>query len=194
MAFLAVLDANVLFPWSLRDSLLRLAEIVVDDDGYELATLYLPVWSDRILDEMRKNVIAVQNVSPEKADRIVAKMQETFPEAAVPPAKIAALEPAMTNDPKDRHVLAAAVAANAEIIVTDNLKDFPKASTEPYGIEAMSADAFLCSLLDLDPRLVEREIRQQAADLTKTPKTYDQLLDDHLIKMAPKFVAKLRSI
>ena len=57
----------------------------------------------------------------------------------------------MTNDPKDRHVLAAAVRADAEAIVTFNLKDFPEAALEPYGITPIHPDDFLLDQLDLYP-------------------------------------------
>jgi hypothetical protein len=60
-----------------------------------------------------------------------------FEEAEVDPAEIERLEPAMTNDEKDRHVLAAAVAADSELIVTFDLDDFPPEACEPVGVEAI---------------------------------------------------------
>ena len=80
----------------------------------------------------------------------------------------------MTNDPKDRHVVAAAVKAGAQVIATANLKDF---ASLPEGIEAQSPDAFLCNLFDLDPSMFIDMLREQAADLTKPPVTFDELLD-----------------
>lgn len=60
------------------------------------------------------------------------------------------LIPTMTNHPKDRHVLAAAVRTGAQTIVTFNLKDFPEASLTPWNVEAQSPDDFLVHQYHLD--------------------------------------------
>ena len=135
MPFSAVLDANVLYPFSLRDTLLRLAEL----------ELYTPLWSERILDEMHRNLVE-HRLTDAQAASIEEAMRAPFEEAAVDPAEIERLEPAMTNDPKDRHVLAAAVAADSELIVTFNLGDFPPDTCEPVGVEAIHPDEFLLDL------------------------------------------------
>ncbi len=72
MIFSAVLDANVLYPFSLRDTLLRLAEL----------ELYTPLWSARILEEMRQALLEY-GVTAERADRLVRRMREAFEEAEV---------------------------------------------------------------------------------------------------------------
>lgn len=115
MVFTAVLDAAALYPFSLRDTLLRLAQ----------AELYVPLWSAQILEEMRRNLVEDHRMSEEKAARIVRLMRESFEEAEVDAAEIERLEPAMANHEKDRHVLAAAVAADSEVIVSFNVGDFP---------------------------------------------------------------------
>ena len=91
MAFSAVLDANVLYPFSLRDTLLRLAEL----------ELYTPLWSARILEEMTRNLVQ-HRITAEQAARIETAMRGAFEEAEVDAAEIDRLEPAMTNDEKDR--------------------------------------------------------------------------------------------
>jgi len=88
-----------------------------------------------------------------------------FPLAAVEGYKD--LIPAMTNDPKDRHVLAAAVRGNADLIVTANLKDFPDAALEPYGIQAIHPDQFLLDQLDLDPVRVVQVVAEQRDSYTR---------------------------
>jgi predicted nucleic acid-binding protein len=110
-----VLDACVLYPASLRDVLLRFAD----------AELYDVFWSARILDEAEHNLIADGRVSVQGAHRLRGKMAEAFEGACVGAEAIAGLESTMTNDPKDRHVLAAAVVSRAQAIITTNLKDFP---------------------------------------------------------------------
>jgi hypothetical protein len=94
----------------------------------------------------------------------------------------------MKNDPKDRHVAAAAVKAGAQVIVTGNLGDFRDL---PDGIEAQSPDEFLCNIFDLDPDGMVELVRSQAADLRKPPRTFEELLTG-LAKIVPDFVAAIR--
>ncbi|KWV30280.1 PIN domain-containing protein [Micromonospora rifamycinica] len=119
----AVLDACVLVPSVLADTLLRCAE----------QELYRPLWTRAILDEVRRNL--PPSVLGAKAERRVEVMREHFPTAMVSGYEPLIAE--MTDDPKDRHVLAAAVAADAEVIVTANLRDFPDHALAPYAIEAL---------------------------------------------------------
>ncbi|MGA4687353.1 PIN domain-containing protein [Micromonospora sp. AB353] len=104
----AVLDACVLVPSVLADTLLRCAE----------QDLYRPLWTRAILDEVRRNL--PPSVLGVKAERRIEVMREHFPEAMVSGHEHLIAE--MTNDPKDRHVLA---AADAEMIVTANLLTSP---------------------------------------------------------------------
>lgn len=149
MPFSAVLDACVLYPAPLRDTLLRVA----------LVGLYQPLWSEKILEEVAR-VMLRYGYSAEKSDRLAKAMSAAFEDSMV--IGWEPLESAMRNDPKDRHVLAAAVRAGADVIVTSNLKDFPLSSREPYGIEAQSPDVFLCYQLDLSPARVVGALREQA--------------------------------
>ncbi|WP_394826727.1 hypothetical protein [Pendulispora albinea] len=93
----------------------------------------------------------------------------------------------MPNDPKDRHVVAAAVMSGAQVIVTANLKDFRPPL--PGGIEAQSPDEFLCNVFDFDPATTIERLEQQAEDLTNVP--LPKLLDA-LAKLVPDFVAAVR--
>jgi hypothetical protein len=58
-------------------------------------------------------------------------------------------------DENDRHVLAAAVMAQASVIVTFNLRDFPAAKLAEYHIKAQHPDAFIRHVLDLGPLALE---------------------------------------
>lgn len=180
MAFSAVLDANVLYPFSLRDTLLRLAEL----------ELYTPLWSARILKEMTRNLVE-HRITAEQADRIETAMRKAFEEAEVDAAVIERLEPAMTNDPKDRHVLAAAVAADSELIVTRDLDGFSPAACEPLGVEAIHPDEFLLDLHDLDPEAVRAALEQQAADLNP-PWPLEELLGALTTAGVPRFADVIR--
>ena len=88
--------------------------------------------------------------------------------------------PAVTlPDPDDAHVLAAAIHCNARTIVTFNLKDFPKASLEPFGIEAIHPDDFLMDAISLDPLKVVNTIRACQQRLRKPPRT----MLEHLVRL-----------
>ena len=80
-------------------------------------------------------------------------------------------------DPDDRHVLAAAIRAGAQAIVTRNLKDFPAERLERFGVEAVDPDAFVLDLLDLAPGAVLRVLQEQAGALRKPSMTLEGLLD-----------------
>jgi hypothetical protein len=132
MPFAAVLDASVLYPLPLRDTLLRIAE----------PELYDVYWSEHILHEVVRNLIADGRATEEQARRLTDTMTAAFEGAAVPQGAVDRIEPGMTNEPKDRHVLAAAVAAGANAAgVTLNLKDFPAGACRPLGIDALHPDA-----------------------------------------------------
>jgi predicted nucleic acid-binding protein len=106
MAYAVVLDANVLYPFSLRDLLLRLAE----------QELFDVVWSDRILEEMARSLIEDHQVTEVQAARLTEAMHRAFPDAAQDLDAIAVIEPTMRNHEGDRHVLAAAVVAGGEAV------------------------------------------------------------------------------
>ena len=78
------------------------------------------------------------------------------------------LIPAMTNHEKDRHVLAAAVCARAEVIVTYNVKDFTQASLAPYSVAAQGPSTFLKNLYELDPAAVVGALTRQASAIDQT--------------------------
>lgn len=164
MAFPAVLDACVLIPLPIADLLLRLAD----------AKQFRPLWSEQILDEVERNLVRGLRVDPSKARERVSAMREHFPDATV--SEYEALIPAMGNDEKDRHVLAAAVRAGAELIVTDNLKDFPRDSVEPFDLAAVSADEFLLDQLDLNPERVVLVAEQVVADMKCPSTTWEDYL------------------
>jgi hypothetical protein len=170
--FIVVVDANVLFPLTLRDTVLRAAA----------AGFYQVRWSADILDEMERNLISAGTVPAQKAVRLRATMEKYFPEAQV--TGYQALIPAMTNHPKDRHVVAAAVKAGAQVIATANLKDF---ASLPDAIEAQSPDQFLCNLFDLDQPAFVEMLREQAADLVKPPVAFEELLG-RLRRVVPDLV------
>lgn len=174
--FKVILDANVLFPFTLRDTLLRAAA-----GGF-----FQVYWSNEILDEVERNLVKSMATTTDKAARLRSAMTRAFPEALV--AGYEPLVSAMTNDLKDRHVAAAAVKSGAQVIVTNNLKDF---QSLPEGVEAQSADEFLLNLFDLTPDDMAELVRTQAAALKNPPRSLEELLTG-LGKMVPAFSMAIR--
>ena len=164
MPFAVVLDTCVLYPAHLRDTLLRLAE----------RGLYQALWSADIIEELRRNLVE-NGFGGEAVDHLCAEMRGAFPDAEV--SGYLSLLDSMTCDPKDRHVLAAAVRSNAAAVVTFNLDDFPDSSVDRYEIDVIHPDRFLLDLLDLAPSIVIAELEQQAAAHRRDPKTLSGLLD-----------------
>lgn len=179
-SFGVVLDACVLYPMYLRDMLLSAAE----------AGLYRAYWSADILDEVRRNIVANGHADIQAVDRLIDMMRKAFPEAEVTGYKL--LIGSMLNDPKDRHVTAAAVKCGAQLIVTDNLKDFPVPALAPFNLEVQSADTFLTNLYNLDPGAMKDLVTAKAADYISPPMTYTDLLD-RIAKHALEFTALLRA-
>ena len=136
MSFPAFFDTNVLYGALLNDFILELS-----DRG-----LYRPLWSADILEELRRTLINAGEDAGLIGKRI-STMTTYFPDAMVDGYD--SLIPTMTCDPKDRHVLAAAVRGGAEVLVTFNLKDFPPASTASFDVEIVHPDDFLLDQLDL---------------------------------------------
>lgn len=182
MPFAAILDASVLYPLPLRDTLLRVAEI----------ELYDPYWSERILAEVTHNLILDRRATEEQASNLTNAMRSAFDSATVPEDAIAQLESAMANDPKDRHVLAAAVASDAQAVVTLNLKHFPNTACQPLAIEPLHPDNFLLDLYNLDSDGILTVLERQAATLTRPPMTINDLLH-RLSVTVPSFAQTLRA-
>lgn len=179
----AVLDACVLIPSGPRDILLRCAAV----------GLYRPHWSDEILVETERNLVSHGMAIAERAERTIWLMRQHFPEALVSGALYEQAQAIATNHPKDQHVLGAAIAANAEIIVTENLRDFPRDVLAPFGIEAMTTDSFLCDLADLDPTLMVKVVHSRAMALKRPPETVDEMLAS-LVRQLPRFIACMQDI
>jgi predicted nucleic acid-binding protein len=169
----AVLDACVLIPAPLRDTLLRLAEH---------PRLYLPRWSEEIIAETVRNLENRIGLSPEKADYLVVQLRKHFADSWV--YGYERLVARVDNHPKDRHVLAAAVKCGAQVIVTYNKRDFPPAATEPWGIEVQGPSTFLKYQYRLDPSVVLDKLQAQSRDLGRT--LHEQLAV--LRKAVPGFV------
>jgi hypothetical protein len=167
MAFVVIYDACVLYPAPVRDLLLRIA-----NTGVVRAR-----WSDRILDECFRSIAAQR---PDLAPTALARTRQLVREA-VPDCIVTGFEHLEDGldlpDPDDRHVLAAAIRANAQAISTFNLRDFPDHILERYDIEPKHPDEFVLDSIDLAPGAVVQCVTDQARALRNPPVMIPELLD-----------------
>lgn len=112
-------------------------------------------------------------------DCLVTGYEELIPSLSLP-------------DPDDRHVLAAAIHAGADVIVTCNLTDFPVESLAGFDIEAEHPDDFLVCLLDQAPGVVCAAVKRQRESLLNPPKTAEELLATFEKHGLTQAVARLR--
>ena len=161
-----IYDACVLYPAPLRSFLIYLA----------MTNIYRARWTDAIHEEWMRNVEKdYPDVTRQQAERIRDLMNQAILDPLVTGYEWRI--PALTlPDPDDRHVLAAAIQCSAEVIVTFNLRDFPRELLDPHGIKALHPDAFIIQQLDLSPGLVCRAAKQQRTSLKKPPLSVDEYL------------------
>ncbi|HLQ53026.1 MAG TPA: PIN domain-containing protein [Streptosporangiaceae bacterium] len=165
MAFIVVYDANVLVGNTQRDLLVRLAQ----------TGLIQAKWTDRILDEA---LAAVQKSRPDiPADRL-GRVRELMIEA-VPDCLVRGHEPLIEGlhlrDTDDRHVLAAAIKAGAQVIVTAD-KDFTASDLAHWGIEPKHPDDFVLDQIDINDRIVWGCVQQISISRKRRPETVEDVL------------------
>lgn len=162
----AVLDACVLYRAPLRDLLMHLA----------VADVFRAKWTDAIHDEWMRSLLE------SRPDLTRDRLQRTrdLMNAHVRDCLVTGYEDLIPGlrlpDPDDRHVLAAAIRADADVNVTYNLDDFPRDSLDTWGIEAQHPDPFIRLLLDLAPPTVCAAAKRQRESLKNPPKTVDEFL------------------
>lgn len=132
------MDTNVVYPVIIRDILFWFAY-------YDL---YTPKWSGHIFNEWKK-VMLEKGVSEQESNKRIEKANAAFPDALVQNYQ-GLIDHIELPDVDDRHVLAAAIKTNANLIVTNNIKHFPEAYLQSYGLAAKTADDFLTDIIDLN--------------------------------------------
>ena len=180
MAYVAILDADVLHPQVSVDILLRLAE----------RRLYRPAWSEEILSELRESLVR-RGIDSVRVDRRIQMMRDAFPEAMTDQVERFMSVVPDDVDEGDRHVAAAALAARADAIVTRNISDFAPDELFAIGIEVQSLDAFLLNQWTLDPEVVLEVLDEMESDRLRPPRTVAELLAA-LDALAPGFAASVR--
>jgi len=162
----AVLDASVLYPALLRNMLMRLA----------LHGLFRARWSERIHEEW---IAALLRNRPDLTRARVEHTRDLM-DLHVQDAIVAGYESRIASvtlpDADDRHVLAAAIHCGANVIVTTNLRDFPKSVLAVLGVEAVHPDQFILGLVNSDQGAATDALRRLRQSLKSPPITPGDLL------------------
>lgn len=163
-----LLDACVLFPTVMRECLLAVA-----GQG-----LFTPLWSTRILGEWQHAAARYGPQAEVEALAAIVRISDLFPKAVIKPQP--GLEARLhLPDDNDLHVLAVAIAGNADAIVTLNAKDFPRATLAAEGLQRRDPDGLLWELWSHHPETVEaalEQVRATASRLSGEDKTLKPLL------------------
>jgi len=163
----AVLDACVLFPAALRDLWMHLT----------VRFVFHPKWTAEIQDEWVQSVLEKRpDLQAERLARTTTLMAEAGRDWQVPDFQ-AVIPSLALPDPDDRHVLAAAIAAGAPLIVTFNLADFPDYALCAHNVRAVHPDVFACELLEAKPLAFLLAVRTHRASLRNPPATSDDYLE-----------------
>lgn len=155
--FTVVLDTNVIYPVIIRDILLWFAH-------YDL---YTPKWSALIFEEW-KRVTMEKGVPKEDAEKRIAKANAAFPDALVINYE-GLIRQLDLPDENDCHVLAAAIKTNANLIVTNNIKDFPNEYLASFGLSVKTADDFLTDIIDLNQETAIKAFKEMVLNKKNPP-------------------------
>ena len=175
-----IFDACVLYPFHLRNIVVQIAVDRLVDAR----------WSDEIHDEWIRNLVAdVPGIPIERLQVTRKLMNDALPDAMVAGYQ-AHLEAITLPDPDDRHVVAAAIAAGASVILTWNLRDFPTKELKKHGLIRQTPDVFLTDLYDKAPDLALASLTNARRNLSKTrisaPEFIDILQNQKLAQLATR--------
>jgi len=137
--YTALFDSCVLYAEMIRNLLLNVAE----------TGLFSAKWTDQIHEEWISNLLERKpNLTRQKLESLRDLMN-----SAIKDCLVTGYEPLIDGlilpDPNDRHVLAAAIAVSADVIVTTNLKDFPAKTLRPFRLIAQHPDEFIVNQITL---------------------------------------------
>lgn len=168
-----VLDACVLCSPLKRGLILFLAE----------SALFRVHWSVEIMDETEAAIVTIlrkkdHETVTERALQARRIMTRAFEDATVQNYQRFGKTIGELPDEGDRHVMAAAIKSKADIIVTENLKDFPRKKLAAYGIKPQSSDDFIADAINIDTSLAIAAIKRFRLSLNRPDKTGDVFLKD----------------
>lgn len=114
-----------------------------------------------------------------RAGRLVARLRDAF--EVLDPRRVDLVGEVGLPDPDDEHVVATALAGGADVIVTDNLKDFPEWRL-PDGLRVQGPKNFLHDMVTANPYDAVRALQEMAARRTNPPQGEADILDLLIVK------------
>lgn len=141
--------------------------------------------SRQILEELERNLVRTGRANTQQASSLIGQVTFAF-SASIVADDYEAMTPEIPVNTRDQHVVTTAIHAGAQLIVTQNLRDFPSEALSPLGIAACDADTFLLELFDVSPETMCRIVHDQAADLRNPPMTVSLVLE-FIGELAPRF-------
>lgn len=178
--FTAFFDANVFYGARLRSLMLYTAQ----------TKLFRARWSDMVHDEWVRNLLKNRpDLKASDLDRTRSLMNAAVPDCMV--EGFAQLIPSIQlPDPDDRHVVAAAIIARADVIVTFNTKDFPADAIDGFRLHTRHPDDFLIETFNLDPEDMAQAVLADFLHYRTPPLTFSSYRESLAKAGVPRF-AKL---
>jgi predicted nucleic acid-binding protein len=175
-------DTATLYPVSLADLVLRLAELGM----FEL------LWSDHLLAEVERVLVQYKGLAAEQAAYFCECVRQAFPDGRVSPEEYLPLVTSRIGPDADDHVhSAAAVAGGATVVLSADKKGYPLADIRPA--RRRDPDAFLTELFRRYPDDVAGTVDAMGAAL-REPLTRAQVLARLAAAGVPKFAARVAAV
>ena len=181
---IVLFDACVLYPAPLRDLLMHLS----------LSGAFRAKWTKEIHEEWISNLLEQRT----DLSRVQLERTRDLMNTHVLDALVENYERLVTKlslpDPHDRHVLAAAIRAQASLIATFNLKDFPAKALEQYDIQAIHPDDFVTHVLMEDPDKISAIVERLRKGLKNPPLRQVEYFNILKQQNLPKFVSAISAL
>lgn len=176
-------DTSELFPFTIMDVLLTFSDQFV----------FTWVWTDELLDEWEEVIVREGQRAPESAHSVANAARAHFASSRIDPAQYRdQITDDLSPDPGDRVHVAACLHGHVDVLVTRNTKHYRSPKLAGQGVRVMTADDFLCELLNRKPQLATESFISTANARTRPPVTVREFADRIAAAGAPTFASRLR--
>jgi hypothetical protein len=176
-------DTNVCYPIALLDLVLRCDE----------ASLISVLWTEDLLDELRRTWVAKGVRSAVAAARICEHIRTAFVGQDIPRADYESLISEMPGTDPDDHLHAAAAVSRAPVtLLTNNVRDFPKGPLADLGVSVIKPDTFFVNLAASGLAELIAVVSEMASSRRQPPMSVAEVVGALERAGVPKFAALLR--